>query len=491
MITLSGAQEALVAQGHCKMLTRNFSLPSTLPSTIFRAYDIRGIVDVLTEDVVYAIGLAIGTQAIECGQQKILVAQDGRLSGPKLFAALCQGLLTTGCDVVDIGKVPTPTFYFATHHLDCPSGVILTGSHNPANYNGLKILLQGKALTTIQVQALYQRILAGHLLIHDKSKWGQYTQKNIIDDYQNRIVHHIALKKPIKVVIDCGNGIGGMMAPNLFRRLGCEVIELYCEVNGHFPNHHPDPSQVDNLKDLIMMVQTHGADLGLAFDGDADRLGVVTNRGDIIWPDRLLMLYAKDVLERLPGSKIVFDVKCSRHLGQWITALGGTPFMWKTGHSLIKDKMREVGAALAGEMSGHIFFKERWYGFDDGLYAAARLLEILANQQQTITEVFMSIPNSINTPELNIPMADLDKFNFIKKLINQTKQQKSLLSEKLTTIDGLRVDFIDGWGLVRASNTTACLTLRFEADNTEALMRIQTAFRELLLSVNPSLCLPF
>jgi phosphomannomutase/phosphoglucomutase len=470
-------------------MTHGFSVPSFIPPSIFRAYDIRGIVDdFLTEDIVYAIALAIGSEALERNEHKIIVARDGRLSGPKLFAALCEGLLTTGCDVIDIGMVPTPAFYFATYHLGFHSGVILTGSHNPANYNGLKIILEGKSLTEERVQALRDRILTDRLFIQsNKNKKGKLTQEKILEDYKARILTDVKLKTPLKVVIDCGNGIGGCVAPDLFRSLGCEVIELYCEVDGHFPNHHPDPSQTNNLIDLIAAVQLERADIGLAFDGDADRLGVVTNKGEIIWPDRLLMLYAIDVLERMPGSEIVFDVKCSRHLPEVIVSFGGKPLMWKTGHSLIKSQMRERGAVLAGEMSGHIFFKERWYGFDDGLYAAARLLEIVAARQETISEIFMALPNSINTPELKLAIADEDKFNFITQLIDRAK----FIDANLNTIDGLRIDFPDGWGLVRASNTTACLTLRFEADNSIALERIQIIFRKLLLSINSELCLPF
>lgn len=460
-----------------------------VPASIFRAYDIRGIVDeFLTEDIVYAIALAIGSEALDCGEQKIIVARDGRLSGPKLFAVLCKGLLATGCDVIDIGMLPTPVFYFATYHLGVHSGVMLTGSHNPANYNGLKIILKGESLTEQKVQALRDRILANRLLIQTHpDKKGQLVQKKILADYKSRILSDVKLKKTMKVVIDCGNGVGGSIAADLFRDLGCEVVELYCEVDGRFPHHHPDPSQTDNLVDLMAAVQLQQADIGLAFDGDADRLGVITNKGEIIWPDRLLMLYAIDVLKRMPRATIVFDVKCSRHLPEVIASFGGKPLMWKTGHSLIKSKMREVSAVLAGEMSGHIFFKERWYGFDDGLYAAARLLEIVASRQETISEIFMALPNSINTPELKLIISDDDKFNFMTALI----QKAEGIDGQLNIIDGLRIDFSDGWGLVRASNTTACLTLRFEADSTMALERIQVIFRQLLWAVNPELTLPF
>ena len=472
-------------------MTQRFSVPSFISPAIFRAYDIRGIVDtVLTEDVVYAIALSIGSEALDCGIKKIIVARDGRLSGPKLFAALCEGVLATGCDVVDIGMAPTPAFYFASYYLGIDSGIMLTGSHNPADYNGLKIILKGESLTEQKVQALRDRILAGNFFIQtDENKKGKLEKSQILSSYKARILSDVKLKKPLKIVIDCGNGIGGCIAPDLFRSLGCEVITLYCEVDGHFPNHHPDPSQADNLTDLISAVQLHTADIGLAFDGDADRVGVVTNKGEIIWPDRLLMLYAIDILKRMPGSSIIFDVKCSRHLAEVIRSHGGKPFMWKTGHSLIKSKMREMDAALAGEMSGHIFFKERWYGFDDGLYAAARLLEIMSYSDQTISQIFLNLPNSINTPELKINIADEDKFNFIDELIKQVKNINNIIN--INTIDGLRIDFSDGWGLVRASNTMACLTLRFEADNTAGLKRIQEIFRDLLLSVNNDLLLSF
>lgn len=470
-------------------MEHSFSVPLFIPASIFRAYDIRGIVDeFLTEDIVYAIALAIGSEALECGERKIIVARDGRLSGPQLFSALCKGLLATGCDVIDIGMLPTPVFYFATYHLEIHSGVMLTGSHNPANYNGLKIVLKGESLTEQKVQALRDRILANRLSFQkDADKKAQLIQKQILSDYKSRILSDIKLKKTMKLVIDCGNGVGGTIAADLFRSLGCEVVELYCEVDGRFPHHHPDPSQTDNLVDLIAAVQSQQADIGLAFDGDADRLGVVTNKGEIIWPDRLLMLYAMDVLKRIPGASIVFDVKCSRHLPEVIALSSGKPLMWKTGHSLVKSKMREVGAVLAGEMSGHIFFKERWYGFDDGLYAAARLLEIVASREETISEIFMALPNSINTPELKLAISDDDKFNFITALI----QKAEGIDGELNSIDGVRIDFSDGWGLVRASNTTACLTLRFEANSTMALERIQAIFRQLLWAVNPELNLPF
>ncbi|MGB6977282.1 MAG: phosphomannomutase/phosphoglucomutase, partial [Gammaproteobacteria bacterium] len=357
------------------------TIATSFPSSIFRAYDIRGIVDEnLTPDIVFAIGQALGSEALAQGENTIVTARDGRLSGPLLLTALQSGILATGCDVIDIGAVPTPVLYFATHTLATRSGVMLTGSHNPPNYNGLKIVLAGQALSGDQLQGLYQRIVEGRLT----QGTGVIQQLNVMDDYIAHIKTTVHLARPLKVVIDAGNGIAGKVAPLLFKALGCEVIELYCEVDGHFPNHHPDPSQPENLQDLIATVKKTRADIGLAFDGDGDRLGVVTEQGEIIWPDRQLMLFASDILRRQPESTIIFDVKCTQHLPRWIEQQGGNPLMWKTGHSLIKAKLRESQAPLAGEMSGHIFFQERWFGFDDGLYAGVRLLEILSHESRTI-----------------------------------------------------------------------------------------------------------
>jgi phosphomannomutase / phosphoglucomutase len=459
-----------------------------IAASIFRAYDIRGVVqDTLTHDAVYSIGLAIGSEALARGQQTVIIARDGRLSGPELSEALRDGLLASGRDVIDIGAVPTPVLYFATYTLGAHSGVMLTGSHNPPEYNGLKIVLNGETLAEDAIQSLYQRILNNNFT----QGQGRYEKRDISADYITRAISDIHLSRPLKIVVDSGNGIAGAIVPDLFRALGCEVIELFCEVDGNFPNHHPDPSQPENLQDLIHSVLAHQADIGLAFDGDGDRLGVVTNNGDVIWPDRQMMLYAADILKRHPGAMILYDVKCTRHLGAYIAKHGGEPVMWKTGHSLIKAKMRETGALLAGEMSGHIFFKERWFGFDDGIYTAVRLLEILSADPRSTSEIFQALPDSVNTPELKLPMADDRKANFISQL----QTEGHFPEANVNTIDGVRVDFSDGWGLIRQSNTTPCLVLRFEADTSEGLKeglkRIQTLFRTQLLALDQELELPF
>jgi phosphomannomutase/phosphoglucomutase len=452
--------------------------------SIFRAYDIRGIVGkTLTEESVYAIGRTLGSLALEKGDRCMAVGRDGRLSGPTLAEALCRGILATGCDVVDIGMVPTPLLYYATYVLDTHSGVMLTGSHNPPDYNGLKMMINGQTLAEKDIEAIYQRIIANHFL----SGEGQLSSLDMIERYCTHVARNIQLARPLKVVVDCGNGIAGRVAPALFHRLGCEVIELFCEVDGHFPNHHPDPSQTKNLQDLIHKVKETGADVGLAFDGDGDRLGVVTDQGEIIWPDRQLMLYAIDVLSRQAGAKIIYDVKCTQHLEKLIRDHGGEPIMWKTGHSLIKAKLAETQAALAGEMSGHIFFKDQWYGFDDAIYAGARLLKILAATTKSSGELFHSIPNSINTPELKINIDEDEKFS----LMDELTRQANFDGAEHVTLDGLRVNFPDGWGLVRLSNTTPCLVLRFEAESEKVLEKIQTLFRDLLLAVKPELTIPF
>lgn len=455
-----------------------------VPKSIFRAYDIRGIVDnQLTPDVVREIGKAIGSEAFDRGEQKVVVARDGRLSGPTLLEALKEGLMASGRDVIDIGEVPTPVLYFATNYLDTRSGVMLTGSHNPANYNGLKVVIAGETLSQNGIQKLYQRITKGDFV----SGKGSEESRNLTPDYLGQITADVALAQPLKVAVDCGNGVAGNIAPRLLQGLGCDVIGLYCDVDGNFPNHHPDPSKPDNLKDLINMVKSEKADIGLAFDGDGDRLGVIASDGSIIWPDRQMMLYAIDVLSRNPGADIIFDVKCTRHLPKVISSHGGRPIMWKTGHSLVKAKMKETGALLAGECSGHIFFKERWYGFDDALYTAARLLEILAGDVRSSAEVFAALPNSEATPELNVTISDTRKFDFVEKLA----KNGTFANGRINTTDGIRVDFDDGWGLVRASNTTPCLVIRFEADTQESLNRIQDLFREQILAVDSSLQVPF
>jgi len=453
-------------------------------ASIFRAYDVRGVVGrTLTEGVVKLIGRAIGSEALQRGRQTVIVGRDGRLSGPDLSSALIAGLMETGCKVKDIGCVPTPVLYFATHYLDTHTGVIVTGSHNPPDYNGLKIMIDGETLSGESIQHLRERIEA-HNYISGK---GEVESINVVPDYIERIRGDVSIERPLRVVVDCGNGVAGAVIPQLLKEIGCKVTELYCEVDGNFPNHHPDPSKPDNLNDLITVVKQVKADVGLAFDGDGDRLGVITTEGGIVWPDRVLMLFAADVLDRNPGGLIIYDVKCSRFLDTIIREHGGKPLMWKTGHSFIKTKMKQTGALLAGEMSGHIFFKERWYGFDDGLYAATRLLELLGKDDRPASRIFDSLPNSVNTPELNIGMQEGEPPQFIERLLASAHFEDA----RVSTIDGLRADFDDGWGLVRASNTTPVLVLRFEADNDAALARIMDEFRRVMLQVEPALSLPF
>jgi phosphomannomutase/phosphoglucomutase len=456
----------------------------TIDPSIFRAYDIRGVVDrTLTARAVELVGRAIGSEALQRGRNTVVVGRDGRLSGPVLSSALIRGIISTGCDVKDVGCVPTPVLYFATYYLDTQTGVIVTGSHNPPDYNGLKIVIDGETLSGESIQSLRERIEAANFI----SGQGKVESVDIVPDYMERIRGDVKLARPLRVAIDCGNGVAGNVAPKLFRSIGCEVTELFCEVDGNFPNHHPDPSKEANLKDLIAAVQAQHADLGLAFDGDGDRLGVVTSDGRIIWPDRVLMLYAMDILDRNPGGQIIYDVKCTRFLDSIIRDHGGTPLMWKTGHSFIKAKIKETGALLAGEMSGHIFINERWYGFDDALYAGVRLLEILARDARSSSEVFAELPDSVNTPELNVAMQEGEPPVFIKRLLENAHFEGAAVS----TIDGLRADFDDGWGLVRASNTTPVLVLRFEADDDAALARIMDEFRRVMLQVEPGLKLPF
>lgn len=457
--------------------------------SIFRAYDIRGIVgEGLSNETVFWLGQALGTEALEKGEKGIAVGFDGRLSSPALAEALCEGIISTGCDVMDIGMVPTPLLYYATQVLDTRSGVMITGSHNPPEYNGCKMVIKGETLAASSIQKLYQRITEGQF----SEGRGEYREGDVVEQYIQQLVQNIKLKRPLRVVVDAGNAVSGMVVPELYRRLGCEVEELFCDVNGAFPNHHPDPSQVENLKDLIKTVQEKEADIGLAFDGDGDRLGVVTRAGKIIWPDRQLMLYAEALLKEHPKAKIIYDVKCTTHLADLIRQRGGEPIMWKTGHSLIKAKLTETGALLAGEMSGHIFFKDRWYGFDDALYAGARLLEILAAAPQDSEALFNAIPDSVNTPELKIFVAEDEKFQMMDQLTAKMKQTPDVFDQAdILTIDGLRVNFSEGWGLVRPSNTTPCLILRFEAVNERVLQKIQGWFRDLLLSIKPELALPF
>lgn len=464
----------------------SYQVSTTIPHNIFRAYDIRGVVGQgFTENNIYTIGLALGSEAVSRQIETIVVARDGRLSGPSLLAALTQGLREAGVNVIEVGAVPTPVLYFATHYFATGAGVMLTGSHNPPNYNGLKMMLSDAPVAEAAIQDLYARIEEQQF--HQASELGAYEQVDITEAYIKRITSDVSLAKPLKIVVDAGNGISGELAPKLYRALGCEVIELFCDIDGNFPNHHPDPSQPENLRDIIAAVQEHQADLGLAFDGDGDRVGVVTNQGEAIAADRQLMLYAVDVLSRNPGAEIIFDVKCSKLLAKVIEQQGGKPLMWKTGHSLIKQKMRETGVPLAGEMSGHVFFKERWFGFDDGLYTGARCLEIIAQDERSSDAIFAALPKGISTPEINVPMADEKKFAFVEALIKKA----DFAEAKLVTLDGLRIEFADGWGLVRCSNTTPCLVLRFEADSDAALARIQADVKAAMLKVEPGLVLGF
>ena len=457
---------------------------TTLPQEIFKAYDIRGIVGkTLTPEIVEAIGHAIGSEAVARQQSDIVIGRDGRLSGPDLAAALSRGIRKSGINVIDLGMVATPMTYFGAYQLHANCAVMVTGSHNPPDYNGLKMVLDGETLSGDTIQKLRLRIEQGDLV--DGS--GSYRQYDIAQDYIGRIVGDVKLARPMKIVVDCGNGVAGAFAPKLYRDMGCEVEEMFCEVDGNFPNHHPDPSVPKNLQDLIARLKTSDAEIGLAFDGDGDRLGVVAKDGRIIYPDRQLMLFADDVLSRNPGAEIIFDVKSTRNLFSWIRERGGRPLLWKTGHSLVKAKMRETGALLAGEMSGHVFFKERWYGFDDGLYAGARLLEYLSRQAD-INATLHDLPDSVNTPELHIQMEEGAHYALIERL---RKNASFPHAQEIISLDGLRVEYPDGFGLMRASNTTPVIVLRFEGDNAAALKRIQDEFRTVLLTDSPNLPLPF
>lgn len=458
-------------------------IQTNLPKEIFKAYDIRGIVGkTLTSEIVTAIGHALGSEARARQQTTICVGYDGRLSGPELAAALSRGIRQAGIDVINLGLVATPVVYFAAYHLQTNCGVMVTGSHNPPDYNGLKMVLDGDTLSGETIQALRQRIE------NNDFAYGEGIERNehIDDEYIAKISNHIRLARPMHIAVDCGNGVAGAFAKKLYEALGCKVEELFCEVDGHFPNHHPDPSVPDNLTDLIHALKTGNAEIGLAFDGDGDRLGVVTKEGNIIYPDRQLLLFADDLLKREPGATIIYDVKSTRNLSPWIKARGGHPLMWKTGHSLIKAKMKETGAALAGEMSGHTFFKERWYGFDDGLYAGARLLEILS-QFPDPSALLNALPDSVSTPEQHIHMQEGEPH----ALIAQLQQTATFDDAKVITIDGLRVEYADGFGLMRPSNTTPVIVLRFEADNPTALTRIQERFRQVIMAAAPDVILPF
>lgn len=451
-----------------------------ITSSIFKAYDIRGIVEKeLTPEIVKLIGLAIGSESITQGERGIVVGRDGRLTGPMLSESLISGLIESGCHVVDIGMVPTPLVYFATYTKGASSGVMVTGSHNPPEYNGFKIMIAGETLAADKIQNLYSRIVNQQF----SSGSGSSTSINIDQDYMDTIKSDIVLERELNIVVDCGNGVAGNIAPKLFELIGAKVTKLFCLVDGRFPNHHPDPSNPENLEDLIKEVIDTGADLGLAFDGDGDRLGLVDNNSNVIWADRQMILYARDVLSRKPGAKIIFDVKCSSLLPKDISEHGGEPIMSRTGHSFIKNKLKETDAELGGEMSGHIFFKDRWYGFDDALYTAARLLEIISKTDKTCAEIFAELPDSVSTPEINIHFDEQGQQYDAMKVLSKNID---FPGSEINTIDGVRVDYENCWGLVRASNTTPCLVLRFEGSDKEALNSIKSQFKDWLETNNIS-----
>ncbi|WP_293780246.1 phosphomannomutase/phosphoglucomutase [uncultured Oxalicibacterium sp.] len=457
---------------------------ATLTQGIFKAYDIRGIIGkTLDAGIARDIGRAFGAAALAKGEKTVVIGRDGRLSGPELAKALAEGLQSVGVDVIDLGVVATPMLYFATHMLDTQSGIMVTGSHNPPDYNGFKMVLAGEAIYGDTIQALYKTIVDGKF----KDGAGTYRTHDIAAAYQKRIVDDTRLARPMKIVVDCGNGVAGAFAGDLYRALGCEVIELFCEVDGNFPNHHPDPAHPENLQDVIRALQETDAEIGLAFDGDGDRLGLVTKDGQIIYPDRQLMLFAKDVLTRHAGGQILYDVKCTRHLAPWISANGGEPLMWKTGHSLVKAKMRETGAPLGGEMSGHVFFKDRWYGFDDGMYAGARMLELLSREKDP-SAVLNALPQSTSTPELQLKLEEGESFPLIAKLQAEAKFPGA---DQIIAIDGLRVEYPDGFGLARSSNTTPVIVMRFEAESAEALARIQGEFKRVITQAKPDAVMPY
>ncbi|CAJ93961.1 Phosphomannomutase [Cupriavidus necator] len=456
--------------------------------TMFKAYDIRGIVGkTLTREVARDIGWSFGTAAAAEGEKTVVVGRDGRLSGPDLISGLVEGLRAAGLDVIDIGLVATPMVYFATNiEIDGvrpTSGIMVTGSHNPPDYNGFKMVLAGKAIYGEQIQALRQRIEAGQF----SSGAGTYKQVDVRQKYLDRIISDVKLARPMKVALDAGNGVAGAFVGDLFRGLGCEVTELFCDVDGNFPNHHPDPAHIENLQDLMKALRETDCELGLAFDGDGDRLGVVTKDGQVIFPDRQLMLFAEEILSRNPGAQVIYDVKCTGKLAPWIREHGGEPLMWKTGHSLVKAKLKETGAPIAGEMSGHVFFKDRWYGFDDGLYTGARLLEILSRHADP-SAVLNALPNANNTPELQLKCAEGEPFTLLDQIKANAKFEGA---REVITIDGVRVEYADGFGLARPSNTTPVVVMRFEADNDAALARIQAEFKRVILAEKPDAQLPF
>ncbi len=459
-------------------------------NTIFKAYDIRGVVGKeLNKELMYSIGTIFGVHALQKNQKTCVVGRDGRASGILFSKFLSDGLRSVGINVIDVGMVPTPVVYFATHHLKTGTGIVVTGSHNPPEYNGLKMMLAGETLWGPKINKIKDDMknLRDFQKKLQHQKIGSYKFLDVSDVYEKEVLRSVDLKRPLKIAIDAGNGVAGPLAGRLFKRLGCETFDLYCEVNGDFPNHHPDPADPANLSDLIDTVIKKKLDLGLAFDGDGDRLGVVTNSGQIIWPDRQLMLHAKEVLHLKPGSKIIFDVKCSRHVSEWVLKHGGEPLMWKTGHSLIKAKLKETNAPLAGEMSGHLFFNDRWAGFDDALYSGVRLLEVLSREREP-SKMLESLPNSISTPELKLKSKNFNHFDLVAKLISDGSFPSAI--EKIL-IDGIRVEYKDGFGLARPSNTTPVVVLRFEAENHDSLEKIQNEFRRALLLIDSSLQFPF
>jgi phosphomannomutase/phosphoglucomutase len=456
-----------------------------LSKSIFKAYDIRGIIGkTLDEGVARSIGHAFGLAAAAKGERSVVIGRDGRLSGPDLSAALAQGLQTAGVDVIDLGVVATPMVYFGTQVLATRSGIMVTGSHNPPDYNGFKMVLKGEAIHGASITALYEAIAAG---LQPAAIAGKFSTHDIRQQYLQRIIGDVKISRPVKIAVDCGNGVAGAFAGDLYRGMGCEVLELFCEVDGTFPNHHPDPAHPENLQDLIQALQDTDAEIGLAFDGDGDRLGIVTKDGQIIFPDRQMMLFAEDVLSRNPGAEILYDVKCTRHLAPYIAQAGGKPLMCKTGHSLVKARLKETGAPLGGEMSGHIFFKDRWYGFDDGLYAGARMLEILTRHADP-SALLNALPKSDSTPELHLHLSEGENYSLMAKLVADAKFPGN---ERIIDIDGLRVEYADGFGLARSSNTTPVIVMRFEAESPAALARIQGQFRDVILAAKPDAQLPF
>jgi len=468
------------------------SQPVTAPlikektASIYRAYDIRGIAEkTLTKDIVFNIGKAIATEVKEKQINTIVIGRDGRLSSEAFAESLAKGIISTGVNVLDIGLVPSPLVYFVAQHTEGKSAVVVTASHNPAEYNGLKIIIDGETLAGDRIQQIKQRIEQENYAVGIP---GSIDKNDMFkNEYIGTIAEDTHLVRPMKIVVDCGNGAAGELAPTLLKTLGCEIFELFCDIDGTFPNHHPDPSNPDNLQNLIAGVHHYQADIGIAFDGDGDRIGVIDSKGKIIWPDRLLMLFAKDVLKNKPGAEIIYDVKSSHHLKDYIAKHGGRSLMWKTGHSFMKAKIKETGAALAGEMSGHIFFNDRWFGFDDALYSAARLIGILSDDKRDSADVFTDIPESVSTPEIYIDLAEEENFALMQQLLSKADFKDA----EIITLDGLRADFSDGWGIVRASNTMPALALRFEADTTEALSRIQSQFKDLLTQIKPDIKVPF